>query len=139
MAIFIALSTEPVLADLLVHIGPPSRGGGGPNPLSIPPINPIDYEFVWISDAQTEWSIGIFPGILYGKRIKAKGGSYLSIGGGMVLSNYAVSPGIYTAFGYDTCTFLCFNFEYKQALGFTNKYIVSPYAIRIGVTFFVDR
>ena len=123
-------------ADLTVHIGPASVGGGGPNPISIPPVNPLDYEFVWLTENHTEWSLSLFPGLFYGYRAVMQSGAYISAGAGMVFNIHGLGPGIYTAFGYDVCSWLCFNFEYKQAIGVIPGMLIEPYAIRIGLIFF---
>lgn len=128
--------TTPSYGDLTVHIGPASVGGGGPNPISIPPINPLDYEFVWLTENHTEWSLSLFPGLLYGYRAVMQSGGYISAGAGMVLNIHGVGPGFYTAFGFDHCAWLCFNVEYKQAIGFIPGMLINPYALRIGLVFF---
>ncbi|MBP6217819.1 MAG: hypothetical protein KA436_04455 [Oligoflexales bacterium] len=127
--------TESAYADFVIHAGPASMGIGGSNPLSIPPTDPLDYEFVWLTDSEKEWSFGLSPGVFYGQRYTfADHFTYVSLGGGIVNEFNGLGPGIYTAFGYDYCDWFCFNIEYKQALGFTTKNILSPYALRVGVT-----
>lgn len=124
-------------AELIVHFGPVSVGRGGPNPLSIPPVNPVEYEFVWLSADRTEWSYGISPGLfLYGKRHEFGFGPYMSCGVGAVLSAQGLGPGLYSAFGWEKCGWFCYNIEYKQALGIVAQQLVSPYAVRIGFTLF---
>lgn len=76
--------------------------------------------------------------MFYGVRSVFKGGFYLSMGGGLVINMHGIGPGIYSAFGYTSCSFLCFNMEYKQALGIASSMIISPYAIRMGLSFFVN-
>ncbi|MFK7827085.1 MAG: hypothetical protein AB8G05_23280 [Oligoflexales bacterium] len=122
-------------ADVTVHLGPASVGGGGPNPISIPPINILDYELVWITKNRSEISLSLFPGLFYGYRATMKNGGYISMGGGLVLNIHGFGPGFYSAFGYNSCGYLCFNVEYKQALGFITGMTISPYALRIGLTF----
>ncbi len=123
-------------SQLVVHLGPPAAGNGGPNPLTIPPLNPLDYEVVYITDADREWSISISPGIFYGFRSGGDEGTYASAGGGLVINANGVGPGVYTAFGYNAfCGTACFNIEYKQALGISDGHIISPYAIRMGLSF----
>lgn len=123
--------------DLLVHIGPAASGGGGPNPVSIPPTELLDYEVVWITAANREYSASFVPGLFYGQRYSfLPGGTYFSVGGGLVLDLNGYGPGVYSAFGYDACAgFICFNAEYKQALGLGISFetLLAPYAIRIGL------
>lgn len=122
--------------SLTVHVGPPSVGAGGSNPLSIPPLNPIEYEVVYLTDSGREWSFGIVPGILYGGRFQ-QGAFYVGIGGGLVISLNGAGPGAYSSFGLDIGNDIKFNVEVKQAIGIdlSANGIVSPYAIRIGATF----
>lgn len=121
--------------DLLVHIGPAASGGGGTNPISIPPVEVLDYEVVWITPANREYSASFIPGLFYGQRFPfLPGGTYFSIGAGLVVDLNGYGPGIYSAFGYDACAgFICFNAEYKQALGLSLQTILAPYAVRIGM------
>ncbi len=122
--------------SLTVHVGPPSVGAGGSNPLSLPPLNPVEYEVVYLTDAGREWSIGLVPGILYGGRFQ-QGIFYVGVGGGLVISANGGGPGIYSSFGLDAGDRIKFNIEIKQALGIDlgSTGIVSPYALRIGATF----
>ncbi len=131
------LLTSPLLAEFTLNIGPPSLGIGGNNPVSIPPINPLDYAFVYVTENQTEWTLSISPGAFYGYRfyVNAEAGVYVSGGWGIVLDGNGVGPGVYTAVGWNQCgsSRVCFNAEYKQALGLSGV-LLSPYAVRIGVT-----
>lgn len=127
---------QQAYGNVTLHLGPASVGGGGPNPISIPPTNILDYELVWFnSKKQAEFSVSLFPGIFYGHRATMKNGGYISMGGGLVLNIHGFGPGFYSAFGYNSCGYLCFNVEYKQAVGFLTGMVISPYAIRIGLTF----
>ncbi|NRA47020.1 MAG: hypothetical protein HRU09_18890 [Oligoflexales bacterium] len=130
-----ALFEESSYAKVTLHLGPASVGGGGPNPISIPPTNILDYELVWFNKDQTEISVSLFPGMFYGYRATMKNGGYISMGGGLVLNIHGFGPGVYSAFGYNSCGYFCFNIEYKQALGFITGMTISPYAVRIGMTF----
>jgi hypothetical protein len=118
------------------HVGPLSVGNGGPNPITIPPFNPVEYEFVWVHSKNRELSIGLVPGILYGQRFFLSEGAYVSVGAGMLLDTNGLGPGLYTAIGYDACTSsgYCFNAEYKKGLGLTYRTLIAPYALRIGLT-----
>lgn len=123
--------------EIIVHVGPPSVGQGGSNPLSVPPINPIEYEFEWISPKGFEANIGITPGLLFGIRSQTGGGFYVGAGGGLVISANGVGPGAYSSFGINVGKKVFFNAELKQALGIAlqSNSIISPYALRVGMGF----
>ncbi len=122
-------------ADFTLHLGPVASGTGGPNPISIPPTQILEYEFVWIISKTRELSLSIIPGIFYGARFSIIAGAYVSLGGGVAIDSNGVGPGVYSALGYDACSGrYCFNVEYKKALGITQQTIIAPYAIRIGMT-----
>ena len=118
-----------------IHVGPPSVGNGGPNPLSIPPINPLDYGVIYVTRGDSEWSFSISPGFFYGKR-HWLGDAYVSGGFGFGINANGIGPGVYTAIGYDACgPTVCFNADYRQALTVTALGLNSAYAARLGVTF----
>lgn len=134
--IFFLNGTSTAFANWTLHVGPVSVGAGGSNPISIPPLQVIEYEFVWINAKQRELTIGIVPGLLYGQRFYlSPNGPYVSGGGGLVFDLNGIGPGIYAALGYDLCaSVVCFNMEYKKALGLTTRTLIAPYALRIGFT-----
>lgn len=121
---------------MTIHVGPPSIGAGGSNPISIPPIQPVEYEVVYLTKNDREWSIGLVPGILYGGRYQ-QGFFYVGLGGGLVISINGGGPGVYSSFGINLGQSTQFNFEIKQALGIdlSSSTLISPYALRMGVTF----
>ena len=132
--IFICI--DSLASELVVKVGPASPGNGGSNPLALPPVDPLQYEFSYITDDDTEWSFGIVPGLFYGYRVKTEYDLYLSYGFGLAIGANGTGPGIYTAIGKEfTCGFVCFFAEYKQALGLAGATIISPYAIRLGVSY----
>lgn len=132
--LLVLVSSNTVLADITLHVGPVAGGAGGPNPISIPPTNFSEYEIVWVTKADSEYTLGVIPGIFYGKRFRSSY-AYVSAGGGLVIGFNGIGPGIYTAYGIDLCSVsFCFNLEYKRALGFTSKSLLSPYALRVGLT-----
>ncbi|MBI2602771.1 MAG: hypothetical protein HYW48_06935 [Deltaproteobacteria bacterium] len=134
-SLILLIFTLPAFADFTLHVGPASSGGGGPNPVSIPPIQVIDYEFIWVTEEKREWSLSIVPGLFYGQRFMLSEGAYVSLGGGLVIDLNGVGPGLYSAFGYDACgSSLCFNVEFRKALGANFRHLMSPYALRVGVT-----
>ena len=139
-ALLVAALAAPVAAasDLTIHVGPPSVGTGGTNPVSIPPVNPLEYEVEYITNNDLEMNFAITPGILFGKRSEfGNGRFYASFGGGLVLSANGSGPGVYSDFGVNLGESYQFNAEFKQALGFdySSQSIISPYAVRIGINF----
>ena len=108
-------------------------GGGGTNPVSIPP-QALDTEFVYVTNSSREITLGLVPGILYGVRFGDRKGPYVSTGAGILFNPDVATIGIYSAFGYTPeCKSWCFNIEYKQSLGFYARHLVTPYAVRAGV------
>lgn len=134
-----ALSAAPAAHALTttLHVGPPSLGTGGSNPLSVPPVNPYEYELVILTQSGFETSVGIVPGILLGQRTKFSSGAYVSFGGGLVIDANGQGPGVYSAFGFDYGSTWALNFEFKQAVGFSfdKDSVLCPYALRIGVSY----
>lgn len=121
--------------ELQIKIGPAAPGNGGPNPLSIPPVDIVQYEFAYVMDNDTEWSLGIVPGIFYGYRTDIEYDMYFSAGFGLVIGANGGGPGVYAAIGRNfTCGYICFFGEYKQALGLAGT-IISPYALRLGASY----
>lgn len=120
---------------LTLRIGPAASGAGGTNPVGIPP-GIQDLDFSYVSSGKWESSASIFPGLFLGKRLEF-GGPYVSLGGGLAISQNGVGPGPYSAFGWDigSGTFR-FNMEYKQAMGFTSSGVTGPYAVRIGIAWY---
>jgi hypothetical protein len=130
-----SLLAAPALASQwTIHVGPPSVGNGGSNPVSLPPVNPIEYEVELCTDSGTEWNFAVTPGILAGARTTFAKNFYSSFGGGYVINANGSGPGIYSSLGANIAWF---NMEFKQALGFDfdSNSLLSPYAIRVGVTF----
>ena len=130
-------ATRAVAGDHSVKIGPAIVGRGGTNPVSIPPLNPIDWEYTYVSQNKIETNIALFPGILVGARL-AKKNLYIAGGGGFVIDSNGIGPGVYNSFGYitgDAIPGWHFNFEYKQTIGYSpsTKQIISPGALRIGI------
>lgn len=119
---------------IIVNVGPVSLGGGGPNPISIPPLSPVEYAATWLTDNDSEFRLSISPGLFYGVRSPGgEEGIYISAGGGLVLNGNGGGVGVYTAMGWtSTCKTVCFNAEYIAAIGLSGNNTVNPYAIRIG-------
>lgn len=134
--IFWGVSQRSNAKTLTIHVGPPSVGAGGSNPISIPPVQPVEYEVVYLTDKDREWSVGLVPGLLYGARFY-QNPFYVGLGGGLVISVNGGGPGIYSSFGVNLGQSIQFNFEFKKALGLNlgSTSLVSPYALRMGVSF----
>lgn len=135
VTLLLAGSGQAEAGQLTMHIGPPSVGQGGSNPVSVPPTNITEYEFEYVTKNGFESNIGIVPGLLFGGRSTMANGAYASFGGGIVLSSNGTGPGAYSSIGMNFGKTWMFNAEVKQAIGysFSNDKVVSPYAVRIGV------
>ncbi len=123
--------------ELTVRVGPPALGGGGTNPVSIPPINPAEYDITYITDSGFESSFSIVPGFLFGQRTKLTDIFYFGGGGGLVISINGTGFGPYAEIGFSVGESVKFNMEFKQAIAYSStiKSLVSPYALRAGVSF----
>lgn len=136
-ALFFATAAEA--GTLTIHVGPPALGRGGSNPVSIPPVNPIEYEILYATDGGWETVIGLIPGLFFNRRARTSGGgSYVSFGGGLVIDGNGQGPGVDAAIGYDYGKPIALNLEYRQAVGydFASSTVLSPYTLRIGASFY---
>ena len=136
-SLFLFFLSSPLKASSLqVKLGPPAVGLGGPNPISIPPVNPLDYEITYMSDGLWEFSASAVPGLTIGKRFYF---SYLygSFGGGLMVASDGVGLGGYSAIGLDTGakskSVVSFITEYKQTLALNGYGLIMSYALRLGV------
>ena len=131
------MSLKAAAQALTVHVGPPSIGSGGTNPVSIPPLNPIEYEVTYVTKGKFESNISLTPGLLFGYRAGETKGLYFGLGGGLVISGNGSGPGVYSSVGVNLGETYRFNIELKQALGYAlgSAKLVSPYAVRAGMSF----
>lgn len=136
-AMALVASSTAIGGELDVHLGPPALGNGGTNPVSIPPVNPVEYEVEYATNNDWETCIAIVPGIFVGHRNRLPAGLYVSTGGGLVLDANGVGPGVYAAAGLSVGKGAKFNMEFKQAVGYNlgRAGLISPYALRLGVGF----
>lgn len=106
--------------------------------MGIPP-SILDTELSYVSDKGFESSFAASPGLLFGQRSSSKKGPYVGAGGGLVINANGSGPGIYVSFGADIgCSSgggVCFHSEFKQAVGIGGGTLISPYALRIGASF----
>ena len=138
MGLSLAVDVSQVTAgQLTVQVGPPSIGMGGANPVSLPPLNPLEYAFIWIQENKSEWLFSIVPGLMYGKRMQLSDRFYTSLNVGLVINANGEGVGVGNAFGYSSGRFLgifSFNAELRQTIAISRFRLISPYAIRIGLT-----
>jgi hypothetical protein len=123
-------------STLYFRVGPPSVGNGGSNPMSIPPINPVEWEFSYLSPSDFESNISLTPGLLFGQRGSLTSGMYVSLGGGLIIDANGAGIGPYASIGWESSGTVKFNAEFKQAAGLASRVgLICPYALRIGVGF----
>src|SRR5690606_18738505 len=115
-----------------VLMGPAGLGGGGSNPLGIPP-GADDLMVTYVTDKKSEWTVSIAPGIFYGTRQEFQR-LYASIGGGLAINRNGAGPGMVSAFGFNLGDSWMFNGEYRQAIGynFSSSSLINVYSLRIG-------
>lgn len=118
-------------------LGPPSLGQGGSNPLSIPPINPVDWQLVFVTNKDREWLLSLVPGLLYGQRFRLDG-FYASLGAGILVTTSGLGLGLGHAYGYESKIFAShyrFIIEYRQVLGLAEYGWQFPYTFRMGISY----
>ncbi|MDD9950681.1 MAG: hypothetical protein OXT67_03855 [Zetaproteobacteria bacterium] len=120
--------------DLMLKLGPPGVGNGGPNPLSIPPASLLDYEVSYLSSSDVEYSLSVVPGILVGVRHSNDSGVFAGVGGGLVISGLGSGLGGYYSVGYRSSTRpYAFEIDLKQAFGLGSGQLLTVYALRMGL------
>src|SRR5688572_586401 len=122
---------------LHVLLGPPSIGHGGSNPVSVPPMNPVDWQFTYVTDANQEWLVSLVPGLLWGQRFY-QGGLYAALGGGLLMTSSGVGVGLDHAYGYESGPFLKrlrYQVEYRQVIGVSEYGWQFPYTFRMGFSY----
>lgn len=128
------LSTQAEAGGVAVRFGPPGVGGGGPNPVAIPPaLTDLGLSYVTSKGLSFDASL---TALAVARRSRVKGGSYVSLGAGMIFSVSGTGFGPYAGFGYEggCVSWLgCFSAEFNQGLGFGVGRIISPYGVRVGV------
>jgi hypothetical protein len=136
---FLAIAFAPNLqaGRLSALIGPPSLGQGGSNPVSIPPINPVDWQLHYVTDQDTEFLASVIPGLFYGKRWR-KNQFSLGFAGGLLISTNGAGVGFSQSLSWETQPFWTnwrFEAEYRQVIGYTEVGVEFPYAIRLGFNY----
>lgn len=126
----LVLANTATATTVIARFGPPATGGGGTNPVSLPPTL-VDTEISVVTAAKMEINISVCPGILIGKRFD-KDGYYGSGGAGLVITQTGGGVGGYAAIGYETSGSFKFNADFKQAIGLAASGLLSSYALRIG-------
>jgi hypothetical protein len=125
------LPLDAFASQFAVRFGPPSAGNGGPNPIT---MTPVDWQFSYVTDADTDFNLSL-TGLFVGKRHNIVKGVYVELGGGLGISAIGGGPAVFSSFGFDLpCGWLCLSGEFIQAVGYDSGAFFSPYALRLGVS-----
>jgi hypothetical protein len=129
---FFGLSSPLQAGSLGLLLGPGNAGNGGSNPVGIPP-GATDITIKYVTSGNSELTLSLVPGILFGKRF-TDGGFYTGLGAGILVSASGVGLGAYSSFGYlsGSGSGIHFNAEYIQSIGANGKGWTAPGAGRIG-------
>ncbi len=138
LSFFLAFSSQPTYGNgMTLNVGPLSGGQGGSNPLSIPPLNFAEYQLIYTTAQNSEFVLGLIPGIFYGVRTSERGPFYASLGAGLVIGYSGAGPGVMSSVGMNVfCSLVCLNLEFRQAIAPSGKSLISPFAVRIGAAKF---
>jgi|GEM_PF-2476050 len=125
-------ASEAQAARFGLFVGPAGFGSGDANPITF--ASPAEYEFQFASDGGLEIRAALI-GLTLGYRMRADWGGYASVGGGVLIDANGFGAGPAAALGYDFfCMVLCGSAEYVQMLGVGSRGLMSPYALRLGVS-----
>lgn len=133
-AVWFALAPKAMASSISATLGPPGFGGGGTNPVGIPP-SAFDLDLAYENDRGHIYSLAVVPGFFVGKR-HYKDSFFGGYGAGLIFHTGGLAPGIYTSLGYRATITggLDFLMEFKQGLGI-DRGLVRPYALRIGAMY----
>ena len=135
---FLIAGPSPLRASSIeVVIGPPSLGQGGSNPISVPPVNIIDWQVAYVNDNAREMVFSIVPGFFYGQRWYLDQ-FYAALDAGLLVTTSGLGLGVANAFGYHTGKFwkhMRAQAEYRQIFGIARYGFQYPYTVRLGVTY----
>ncbi|MBM4253047.1 MAG: hypothetical protein FJ146_13825 [Deltaproteobacteria bacterium] len=129
---FMSLAAPLQAGSIGLLFGPGNAGNGGSNPVGIPPGG-TDIAIKYVTSGNSELTVSLVPGILFGKRF-SDGNFYTSLGAGVLVSASGLGLGAYSSFGYlsGTGSGIHFNAEYTQSIGANGKGWTAPGAGRIG-------
>lgn len=131
------MTREAYAGRLGALLGPPSLGQGGSNPVSIPPLNPLDWQLTYLTDDDREFMVSVVPGLFYGQRWR-KDQFSIGFAGGLLISTSGVGVGVSQSLHWETRAFWNgwrFEAEYRQVIGVTEIGVEFPYAIRLGLNY----
>lgn len=135
--LLLSLASPAAASSLEFLIGPPSLGQGGSNPVSIPPVNPFDWQINYVNEQQREMVFSLLPGALYGQRFYLDQ-VYAGLGGGVLLTSGGLGLGLYHAVGFQSGEIMKrfrMHAEYRQIVGIANYGAQFPYTLRLGLSY----
>lgn len=136
--LLLLLSSETALAGRVgALLGPPSLGQGGSNPVSIPPLSPLDWQLTYVTDTDREFMLSVIPGLFYGQRWR-KDQFSIGFAGGILISTNGVGVAVSQSLNWESKPFwesFRFEAEYRQVIGYTEIGAEFPYAIRVGLNY----
>ncbi len=132
---FITSSQTAEAGSFTASIGPEQLGTGGAFPQAMPPTDPFQWGFTWVTERGIEGTLSLCPGLVLGYRYRVEG-LYLSVGGGLIVDGNGSGIGPYSSFGYESGGGTAgwhFTASYTQGLGYSKNRYLAPSAMRFGV------
>ncbi|RYZ67039.1 MAG: hypothetical protein EOP09_11700, partial [Proteobacteria bacterium] len=114
-------TTKAEAGRLSALLGPPSLGQGGSNPVSVPPLNAIDWQIHYVTDHDTEFMASVIPGFFCGKRWR-KDQFSIGFAAGLLISANGPGVGLSQSLSWETEPFWTnwrLEAEYRQVIGYT--------------------
>lgn len=134
ITVVLAWAEFSIAGSFTFSTGPEQVGAGGSHPMAIPPTNPYQWGLTWVTDGGFESTLGLCPGLLFGKRFDSDG-LYVSVGAGAIVGNGETGFGPYSTLGYQSGGGKAgwhFTSSYTQAIGIAKGKYIAPSSMRFG-------